>query len=281
MTLAGHRPSRQAHVVTIQDGTITPMTRKKKERHEYRGSRKHVLDWVESPAFPDELSKLLAAVPVQIASDAAFMPLGYSTPSEARLDRQTAKFEVLDPVREALRGWWLKHHRGANTPNWDLVVECNVEGRPGLILVEAKANHPELKGEGKPLSDDASDNSRDNDRQIRVAIKEACAGLNAAGYAGSISADVNYQLANRLAFMWKLASLGIPTVLLYLGFTGDEGLRDAGEPFKNHEDWSAELDRHTQKCFPSSQWNSRLNLGGTPAWFLVNSREVIELSPPA
>jgi hypothetical protein len=257
------------------------MKRKKKERHEYRGSRKHVLDWVESPAFLNELSKLLAPIPVQIASDAAFMPRGYSAPSEARLDQRTAKFEVIGPLRETLRDWWLKHQRGANTPNWDLVVESNIEGRRGLILVEAKANHPELKVEGKPLSDDASDNSRDNDRQIRAAIETACKGLNAAGYAVSISADENYQLSNRLAFMWKLASLGIPTVLLYLGFTGDEGLRDAGEPFENHEDWSTELSRHTQKCFPSSQWNLRLNVNGTPAWFLVRSREVMELSPPA
>ena len=84
-------------------------------------------------------------------------------------------------MREALRGWWLKHHRGANTPNWDLVVECHIEGKSGLILVEAKANHPELKAERKPLSDDASNNSRDNEEQIRIAINAGVCGVELLG----------------------------------------------------------------------------------------------------
>jgi len=259
---------------------MQPMKPKAKERHTYRGSRKHVLDWVESPDFLNDLSKLLAPISVRLASDATVMPRGYSAPSEARLDQRSAKFGVVDPVREALRSWWLRHHRGANTPNWDLVVECQIEGKSGLILVEAKANHPELKADRKPLSDDASKNSRENDEQIRKAINAACAGLNSSGCVASISADANYQLANRLAFMWKLASLGIPTVLLYLGFTGDEGLRDAGEPFGSHDEWAAALERHSRHCFPPEQWNSRLAIDGTPAWFLVRSREVMEQSPP-
>ena len=47
----------------------------------------------------------------------------------------------------------------------------------------------------------------------------------------------NYQLANRLAFTWKLASLGLPTVLIYLGFYGDRGIGDAGAPFESDDDW--------------------------------------------
>ena len=34
-----------------------------------------------------------------------------------------------------------------------------------------------------------------------------------------ISHESHYQLANRLAFACKITSLGIPTVLVYLGFT--------------------------------------------------------------
>ncbi len=44
-----------------------------------------------------------------------------------------------------LRKWWLVHERGANTPNWDIAAGCEIEGKTGVILVEAKANVPELK----------------------------------------------------------------------------------------------------------------------------------------
>jgi hypothetical protein len=37
----------------------------------------------------------------------------------------------------------------------------------------------------------------------------------------TLTADSHYQLANRLASAYKVASAGIPVVLLYLGFTGD------------------------------------------------------------
>jgi hypothetical protein len=36
----------------------------------------------------------------------------------------------------------------------------------------------------------------------------------------------HYRFANRLAFAWKTASEGMPTILLYLGFTGDDGISD-------------------------------------------------------
>ena len=36
-----------------------------------------------------------------------------------------------------------------------------------------------------------------------------------------------------LAFTWKLTSLGIPTVVVYLGFLGDSGIANAGEPFSD------------------------------------------------
>ena len=64
---------------------------------------------------------------------------------------------------------------------------------------------------------------------IGAALAEACDGLAQLGIATRISRDSHYQLSNRLAFTWKLATLGVPTVLVYLGFIGDEGIRDAGE----------------------------------------------------
>jgi len=42
----------------------------------------------------------------------------------------------------------------------------------------------------------------------------------------TLTAGSHYQLANRLASVYKVASVGMPVVLLYLGFTGDTYFRD-------------------------------------------------------
>jgi hypothetical protein len=107
----------------------------------YRGSRKHVLDWTQSPTFPAELQELVGLADCTLTAKSVWVPRGYSAPKEARLERAT----FLDAtLRKQIRSWWLKHHKGANTPNWDIVTTCEVAGRAGLILVEAKANVPEL-----------------------------------------------------------------------------------------------------------------------------------------
>jgi hypothetical protein len=54
------------------------------------------------------------------------------------VSRRLRHFQFLqDPGRIPRRPW-------ANTPNWDLAFGCEIAGKTGLILVEAKANEPEL-----------------------------------------------------------------------------------------------------------------------------------------
>ena len=255
-----------------------PTQKNMDDREAYRGSRKHILDWVESPQFIAELTEMLKPVNAVIPAAAAYLPKGYASPREARLDSLDAGLAVVESVREPLRNWWLEHHRGANTPNWDLVVECEIEGRPGLVLVEAKANWPELKVEGKSSKPEDSPNSRANHDRIRDAIAEARAGLGVVAPGIDIRIDSHYQLANRVAFLWKLATLGIPTVLVYLGFTGDEGIRDAGAPFEDDADWRHAFSDYTKNQIPASIFERRLELGAAPAWFLVRSRAVLEQS---
>jgi len=257
------------------------MSAASKNEKPYRGSRKHILDWVESPRFLGELKEMLKPVDVEIPSTAAYMPMGYASPQEAKLDEVSTEFAIAHGVRDELRDWWLRHHIGANTPNWDLIVECSVEGRPGLILMEAKANVPELKKDCMFLAAAATENSRENHDQISKAIAEARAGLKAVGIEARIRIDSHYQLANRIAFMWKLASHGIPTVLVYLGFTGDAGIADAGAPFISDSDWQNVFDEYARSILPVEMRERRLDLGAAPAWFLLRSRKVVELSPPS
>ena len=144
------------------------------------------------------------------------------------------------------------------------------------MLVEAKANWPELSRAGKELSSSASARSHENHHQIGAAIAEASVGLQQIDPGFAISRDSHYQLANRLAYSWKLAKLEIPVVLLYLGFTGDGGISDVGAPFNDGEEWSAAFRTYAADAVPPDMINRRLDVAGTPMWVMVRSRPVLE-----
>jgi hypothetical protein len=245
----------------------------------YRGSRKHVLDWTGQPGFIEELLEMVNTSGCGASSATRWQPMGHAAPMEARLERFGPGAIPGHPAWPALRDWWLKHKRGANTPNWDIAVQCEIEGKPGLILVEAKANVPELSAFGKRPDPDPSPRSTENHDHIGDAIKEARAALTAHAPGIGIGRDQHYQLSNRLAFGWKLASLGIPTVLLYLGFTGDEGIRDAGQPFEHDRHWRDVFTAHLNDVCPSSILDRPLEIGLAKLWVLERSRPRLEDSP--
>ena len=56
--------------------------------------------------------------------------------------------------------------------------------------------------------------------------------------------DHHYQLSNRFAWLWKLASLGIPVVLLYLGFLNAQDMTDDGPLFRSEEEWTRAMKDH-------------------------------------
>ena len=245
----------------------------------YRGSQKHVLVWTGQPSFLDEFADLLAPCRVHFSAEAPFMPRGVAAPTEARLETFGPSWLPGDQAWPQLKEWWLGHGRGGNTPNWDIAVGCEVAGSPGLALVEAKANWPELGTGRKRLAADASAGSRENHERIGAAIAEACAGWKLVDDGVCISRDSHYQLANRLAFTWKLATLGIPVVLLYLGFTGDDGIRDAGRPFADDADWQNAFTAYVPDAVPLTMFQRRLDVESTPVWLLSRSRPVIHVSP--
>jgi hypothetical protein len=255
-----------------------------------RGSRKHVLDWVEQPGFPTELFDLLRPVGCSPRADKRWMPLSHAEHGEARLETFGPAVMPDHAAWPALASWWLKHRQGANTPNWDLALNCDIEGRHGLILVEAKANVPELVGRvgtdglpaagGKALDRKASDRSGENHTRIGEAIEEVRLSLLPQAPALSISRDRHYQLSNRIAFAWRLASLGIPTVLVYLGFTGDEGIRYAGEPFRDGEHWREVLHTHICEVGAEDLLERRVDTGAAPFWILVRDRLVQHQTVP-
>jgi len=135
--------------------------------------------------------------------------------------------------RQDLLSWWLVHFGGRRgnpkLPVLDLISTCTVECQKGLVLIEGKAHDKELKKKGS-----CGSNNEENRERISQAISEAMQALEV-----NIPWTKRYQLANRIAFSWKIASLGVPVILVYLGFLGDEDAAKykRGTPFKNDEDW--------------------------------------------
>ncbi len=234
-----------------------------------RGSRPRCVLFMDGARqeVAERLTRLVDLPCVVVSPDDVWMP--YGKPSswdrkpaeEARLDKEDKLLRT--EIRKQLREWWLKVPKGANTPNWDIASTCTIRGKKGLLLVEAKAHTNELSESGK--SPPTSTSSINNHNQIGLAIAEAAAGLEcASGTPWTISHDSHYQLSNRFAWSWKLASLDVPVVLLYLGFLNACDMSDQGCIFLSRADWERTLKSHSQGIVPEACWGKWLDISGTP-----------------
>jgi len=249
----------------------------------FRRSRKHVLDWVgaDEGNFIHSLNDFIEPTGARVSSQDRWMPRGFNESDEVLLDELGSDWLAHD-VRDEITRWWLVYHERANTPNWDLLATCSVKDQRGLVLIEAKAHGNELKRDGKPLSPKASSRSRENHVQIGSAIQEACQGLNTPPWSGfKITRDSHYQLANRLAFAWKLATLGVPTVLMYLGFVGDTGIPAAESPFMSGDEWATAMKNYAKGVLPDDfvklavEDQAVMLCGRVPFAFLIRSRHIL------
>ena len=248
----------------------------------HRGSRPRCVLLCEGSrkTVAARLTELVGVPEIVVAPDDIWMPHGKpvqqgggwdkSPAAEARLDRD-AGFVTAD-IRRQLRDWWLAVVPRANTPNWDIACTCEVEGKRGLILVEAKAHAKELHTSGKSIP--GTDNGWKNHDSIAASIAEANASLQrVSGGDWRLSRDDRYQLANRFAWAWKLASLGIPVVLIYLGFLDAEDMAADGELFRSPDHWASILKRHARGCVDESCWGRRLDVNGVPFRALIRAVE--------
>jgi hypothetical protein len=236
------------------------------------------------PRFRSELEELIGLKECHIPDDAEYMPLSYEAPKEARLNEESSRVFADAKVYRQLRDWWLRKPKGANTPNWDLVVQCELNDQPGLILVEAKANASELSRSGKAKASkrgrtaESEVASEENAAQIAQAIGQACTALASQLPDIAIGPESHYQFSNRMAYAWKLATLGVPTVLLYVGFTGDKGLRGY---LKSDEKWKSRFSRYVLRVCPSGLTEKPIQTGDSQFWVLNRSRAALSNSPPS
>jgi hypothetical protein len=216
------------------------------------------------------LTNLVRISDVVISSSDHWMPQGLRNYKETTLI-DTSYFLGTEK-RKVLKDWWLKKPRGARLPTWDIASTCTVEGTKGLLLVEAKAHDRELSEAGK--SQPTTSNSRMNHDHIGLAIRQANSGLNEILRGWALSRDSHYQLSNRFAWAWKLAMLGVPVILVYLGFLNATEMLDQGQPFDNHEVWQTCVRNHSKNIVPEDAWEKRLEIAGTPVWFLIRSMQL-------
>jgi hypothetical protein len=207
------------------------------------------------------------------AADAIWMPKGWDRPRESRLFDRASPFLDLGR-KDTMRHWWLAH--AGNIPNWDLIVQVAAPGGPALVLVEAKARVGEFDCRPKPLSyrhdSDAQVRTNDNHLQIGRAIAEASNALSSVRRGISISYDRNYQLSNRIAMAWKLASLGIPNTLVFVGFTGDREISKEGDYFAGDDHWDRAFGDYIAGCFPKGLLDTDISSGA--ASFRILSRSI-------
>jgi hypothetical protein len=241
---------------------------KPKER---RGSkaRCHLLTHGSAEKVAATLTALASPFARVTASD-RWMPNGFLEPQEAELDKAP---QLLDAaIRSELGAWWLPVGRqSARTPNFDIAATCKVTDTPGLLLIEAKAHDEELRKEeaGRILKIDDSSDRKASHGTIGMAIASAAAGLaEAIACPCSISRDSHYQMSNRFAWAWKLTELGVPVVLVYLGFLKAEEMRDRGAIFSTHDEWLQLVKSHSASLFKSDPWDR--------AW-MCNKRSLVPL----
>lgn len=217
----------------------------------------------------------LVAPFAQVAPKDRWMPDGFADIEEAQLHLAT---RLLPPeVRTELGAWWLPADQQRDrTPNFDIASTCMIEGRPGLLLIEAKAHEKELTNEalGRKLTEEDPAERRASHRTISNAIAEASDGLaQVTAFSWHISRDSHYQMSNRFAWSWKLAELGVPVVLVYLGFLNAAEMSDQGPLLANDTGWDALMKVHSKPLFPAEVWNRSWSVNSVPFIPLIRSME--------
>lgn len=231
---ASHSGPCSGDVTAKEEGSIEETD----TRPRWRGSQKHVRDLISSRDFLDRINSLIGKVGGSISSEDHIRPSAGDNFREWELP-SFLKDAPRPPINAShFYGWWPN-----GGPKWDIICTCRIDGRPGLLLVEAKAHTAEL------VTLDRSDANVESLAWIVRSLDAASEELQSAWPGTSLSAEHHYQLSNRVAWAWKAANAGVPVILLYLGFTGDNDVRP-GCGFLNHEHWLREVQKYAAGVIP-------------------------------
>ena len=140
------------------------------------GSRNRVLQLLESPDYLSTMNTLLQGRATLKSGD-AHEPRGLTQSSECEIPRFCQQ-HLPNFDRTPLENWWLPQQpRTPKGATWDLLSLCEVDGKQGLLLVEAKAHEGELDFLGKELETTASTQSQINHKHITDCLSDASEAL--------------------------------------------------------------------------------------------------------
>lgn len=235
---------------------------------QYKGSRRRCLELTSRDR--DETAHILTSLTegkAVVTAAHRWMPRGLEAPEEALL--RCSDGLLPPPICCDLENWWLARKPKSETglPNWDIASTCTVDGTNALLLVEAKAHVAEL-GE-----QDCTKAVGPNKDSIEAALGEASMALTAAvGHSFDLRIGDHYQLSNRFAWSWKIAALGWPVVLVYLGFLN---VGEMPEPLLTQTDWECRLRAYAQGVVPNEAWGSEIKTNaGASVHPLISSVEL-------
>jgi len=236
-----------------------------------------VLLLLESRNYPEALNSALAGTGTVISAGDVHRPIGavndreYELPEFSReyLDGRFELRQIEEPA------WWIvKRNARVRTPNFDLISLATICERPGVLLVEAKAHHGELETCGKSFT---SSSNMENHQKIGESIELANRALNAIAPGFKLSRDAFYQVSNRVAWGWRLASLGVRVTVLYLGFVQDPYWPK--DQFESNEDWMQAARSYLGNIVPVDVLDRRLQCSERGS--LLISAAALPATPPA
>jgi hypothetical protein len=236
---------------------------KKLKAKEQRGSkpRCHLLTHGTPEEVAARLTQLIAPWG-QVRPTDHWLPKGFDILEEAQL--HNAHQLLAREISQQLQTWWLSGTSELRTPNWDIASTCLIEGKEGLLLVEAKAHDEELIKEekGRLLATQPTEGEKINHEHIGKAIREANEELNTLCPGWNLNRDSHYQIVNRFAWSWKLCTLGVPVILVYLGFLNALEMRDRGNELRTGTAWDQLVFSHGKSIIPPNVWNKKFCIKG-------------------
>lgn len=221
----------------------------------HKGSRKHILDLIDRSDFVETINSILQPYNVIVLDTNTVQPKGLKDDAEYELQFFIDKHNLnqhFPPLSNFnFNKWW--NPNGGKAPTWDMVTMCEVNGKKGVLLVEAKAHVGEFDRKPKRLKVNSSQGSVNNHNNIEKRIDKACNSLNISNDGFAIAINKHYQLSNRVTFAWQLSQQKVPVVLFYLGFTGDTYFKDY---FEDDSHWEQEFDKYIENVVPKNFINS-------------------------
>lgn len=170
-----------------------------------------------------------------------------------QLRKTLTKNNTAIPIEVEQAAWTVRDENG----NILYIIEKN-SGSSLNIYGKATPNYVRI---GKALDEAGEALSKITGKQVNITHKMR---------------HTHFQLANRVAFSWKIASMGVPVILVYLGFLRDKTLGDEKRypPFENDNDWKRELRKYMGEYIPCSFTEKWQKVGKSKMQMIVRSLPV-------